>query len=120
MLPNFLFPEAEVQKEGEGPAVPVGDAAGKTLQLTLGITEVVEQESLEVHVHGSADGSDWTAKPLAAFPPKFYKGVSTILLDLAPVPDVQFLRVKYKADRWGHWTSGPTFRFYVFAESAQV
>jgi hypothetical protein len=116
MLPNFVFPETEVRKDGEGPAVPVEDAAGKTLQLTLGITEVVEQESLEVAVHGSADASAWTAKPLASFPPKFYTGVHTVLLDLSATPDIQFLQVKYKASRWGHWTTGPVFRFYVFAE----
>lgn len=118
MLPNFVFPETEVRKDGEGPVVPVEDATGKLLQLTLGITEVVEQESLEVSVYGSADGSDWTAKPLVSFPPKFYQGVYTILLDLSPTPDIQFLRVKYKAARWGHWTSGPMFKFYVFAEPA--
>ena len=41
MLPNFLFPETEVSKDGEGPVVPVEDAAGKTTQITLGITEVI-------------------------------------------------------------------------------
>jgi hypothetical protein len=120
MLPNFLFPETEVQKDGEGPAVPVEDAAGKMLQLTLGITEVIEQESLEVTIHGSSDGADWSAKPVAAFPPKFYTGIYTILLDLAQTPETRFLRVRYKAARWGHWTSGPSFRFYVFAETAAV
>jgi hypothetical protein len=117
MLPNFLLPETEVQKDGEGPAVPIGDAAGQMIQLTLGITDVVEQESLEVAVYGSADSSDWTAKPLAAFPPKFYKGTYTVVLDLSQNPDIQFLRVKYKAGRWGHWTSGPSFKCYIFAET---
>jgi hypothetical protein len=117
MLPNFLLPETEVQKDGEGPVVPLDDAAGKTLQLTLGITDAIEQESVEVSVYGSADSSDWTAKPLAAFPPKFYKGIYTIVLDLSQAPDIQFLRVKYKVGRWGHWTAGPEFRCYVFAET---
>jgi hypothetical protein len=116
MLPNFLFPEAEVQKDGEGPAVPVEDGAGKTLQLTLGITEVVEQASLEVHVFGSADGAAWTPKPLFSFPQKFYKGTYTVLLDLSQFSDVRQLKVKYKAARWGHWTTPPQFKFYVFAE----
>jgi hypothetical protein len=116
MLPNFLFPESEVQKDGEGTVVPLGDAAGKTIQLTLGITDAVEQESLEVSIFGSADGTAWTPKPIISFPQKFYKGVYTILLDLSQTPDVQFLKLKYKTGRWGHWTSGPQFRFYVFAE----
>ena len=116
MLPNFLFPESEVQKDGEGPAVPLEDAAGKTVQLTLGINETTEQSSLDVTVFGSADGSVWGAKPLIAFPQKFYKGVYTILLDLADSPDVRFLKVKYKTGRWGHWTTPAQVAFYVFAE----
>ncbi len=120
MLPNFLFPEAEVQKDGEGLVLPVDDAAGKTIQITLGITDTVEQESLEVLVFGSADGADWTAKPITSFPQKFYKGVYTVLLDLSTMPDIRFLKIKYKAGRWGHWTSGPQFRFYVFAEVLPV
>jgi len=116
MLPNFLLPESEVQKDGEGPALSVEDAAGRTIQITLGITDVVEQESLEVAVYGSPDGTEWNAKPLASFPQKFYKGIYTLLIDLGQSPEVQFLRVRFKAARWGHWTSGPQFRFYVFAE----
>ena len=116
MLPNFLFPEAEVQKDGEGPVVPVEDAAGKTIQLTLGVTEVVEQASLDVHVFGSTDGSEWPAKPLISFPQKFYKGTYTILVDLSASPHVQFLKAKYKPARWGHWTTPAVFRFYLFAE----
>jgi len=116
MLPNFLLPETEVRKDGEGPVVPLENGAGRVLQLTLGITDIVEQESLDVSVIGSADGNEWTPKPLTAFPQKFYKGLYTILLDLTERPDVQFLKVKYKANRWGHWITGPQFRFYVFAE----
>lgn len=116
MLPNFLFPESEVQKDGEGPVVPVEDAAGRLIQITLGITDTVEQESLEVLIYGSADGADWIAKPLVSFPQKFYKGVFTVLLDLSKAPEIQFLQAKYKTQRWGHWKTGPQFRFYVFAE----
>lgn len=120
MLPNFLFPETEVRKDGEGSAVEVGNAAAKTLQLTLGITDAVEQESLDVMVLGSPDSAQWTAKPVATFPQKFYTGVYTIVLDLGETPDIQFLKVKYKVNRWGHWTTGPQFRFYVFAEELRA
>lgn len=120
MLPNFLFPEGEVQKDGEGPVVPLDAAAGQTLQLTLGIEDISEQSSLEVAVFGSADGTQWDGKPLAAFPQKFYKGVYTIVLDLARSPDVKALKVRYKTGRWGHWTTPPVIRFYVFAEPLQA
>ena len=116
MLPNFLFSEQAVTKDGEGPAVSVEDAAGKMLQLTLGITDVIEQESLEVLIFGSASGIEWGAKPLLTFPQTFYKGVHTVLLDLSAAPDILHLKVKYKMIRWGHWTTGPMFKFYVFAE----
>jgi hypothetical protein len=117
MLPNFLFPETEVRKDGEGPVLALENATVNTLQLTLGITEAVEQESLDVLVFGSTDGTEWGAKPLLAFQQKFYTGTYTMLLDLSATPDVRFLKVKYKAARWGHWTTGPQFKFYVFAEA---
>jgi hypothetical protein len=117
MLPDFLFPETAVTgKEGEGPAIPIGNAAGSIIQVTLGITEIVEQESLEVGIYGSAGGSDWSAKPLTDFAQKFYKGVHTILLDLSSAPDISHLKIKYKMNRWGHWKDAPMFKFYVFAE----
>ena len=117
MLPNFLFPETQVRnKEGEGPAIAVENGAGKTLQLTLGIVDVNEQASLDVAVYGSKDGAAWEPKPLASFPQKFYKGTYTVVLDLSSAPEMQHLKVKYKANRWGHWTTGPEVRFYVFAE----
>jgi hypothetical protein len=116
MLPNFVFPEQAVTQDGEGPAVEIDGAAGQVIQLTLGITDAIEQESLEVAVYGSAGGEDWTGKPLTSYPQKFYKGMYTILVDLTPTPEVRFLKVKYKMNRWGHWTSGPMFKFFVFAE----
>ena len=117
MLPNFLFPEQAVTKDGEGPSLALDDAMGKVIQLTLGITEVVEQESLDVSVFGSASGIEWGARPLIAFPQKFYKGVYTVLLDLTATPDIAHCKIKYKMNRWGHWTTGPMFKFYVFAEA---
>ena len=116
MLPNFLFPEQAVTQDGEGAVVEIGAAAGNIIQLTLGITDVIEQESLDVTVHGSSGGTEWSAKPIATFPQKFYKGMYTILLDLTAAPDTQFLKVKYTVNRWGHWTTGPMFKFFVFAE----
>jgi len=116
MLPNFLFEEQTVTTNGEGPPLDIQDAAGKAIQLTLGITEIVEQESLDVAIYGSADGIEWTPKPLTSFPQKFYNGMYTIVLDLRPLPEIRFLKAVYKMNRWGMWTSGPSFKFFVFAE----
>jgi len=41
--------------------------------LTLAITNIIEQESLDVSIFGSADGATWDPKPVAAFPQKFYR-----------------------------------------------
>jgi hypothetical protein len=120
MLPSFLVEEQAIEKDGEGPVVALDGAAGKTLALTLGITDVKEQQSLDVQVFGSADGAEFGPKPLTAFAQQFYKGVSTTTFDLSPSPDIRYLRVRWKVGRWGHSTDAPMFRFYVFAEVAAV
>ncbi len=115
MLPNFLFPETTIQKSGSGEAFEISAGNGLLL-LTLGIGEVVEQESLDVRIMGSTDGEEWLVQPLRSFPQKFYRGVYQILLDLSTAPDVKYLRVDYQAARWGVGFKTPRFKFYVFAE----
>ena len=116
MLPQFLLPETTVREAGTGSEISLGDQQGETLILTLGITRIIEQESIDVSIWGSADGTDWGAKPLTAFPQKFYCGTYQILLDLTPHPDLKFVRVKWNAQRWGKGDSKPLFGFYVFAQ----
>ena len=85
---------------------------------TLGITETVEQESLLVTLHGSIDGSDWSAAPLAAFPQKFYSGVSSVTINPQTQGPFRYLRAQWKANRWGRGSKTPMFRVYLFAERA--
>ena len=118
MLRNFLLPESIARADGTGPEIDLGSKRGKLLVLTLGITRIVEQESLEVTVLGSADGEAWDVKPLAKFPPKFYCGLYSILLNLGSREDVQFLRVHWKMSRWSKRESLPMFGFYVYAEES--
>lgn len=120
MIPSFLLPETVAQKNGSGPEFHLGDSAGKPLLLTLGITRIVEQESLDVEVQGSADGTTWIDKPLLRFPQKFYCGTYSLLLDLSKHPEVKHLRLAYKLNRWGRGDATPLFGFYVFAEDAGV
>jgi hypothetical protein len=101
MLPVFLLPETTVREAGDGSALNLGGAQGHTLLLTLGITRIIEQESLDVSLWGSADGSEWGTKSLISFPQKFYCGTYQILVDLTQHPDVKFVRVKWNAQRWG-------------------
>ncbi len=116
MLPNFLVSEAVVREEGTGPECELGDLTERLLLLTLGITRIIEQESLDISVWGSPDNADWGAKPLISYPQKFYCGTYQILLDLNDRPEVRYLRVQWKVGRWGRGASKPLFGFYVFVE----
>jgi hypothetical protein len=116
MLPSFLLPETTVREAGSGSELNLGESKGRLVLLTLGITRIIEQESLDVSIWGSTDGLEWGAKPLVTFSQKFYCGTYQILLDLVPHPDVSFLKVKWAAQRWGKGNSQPLFGFYVFAQ----
>jgi hypothetical protein len=118
MLPQFLVEETIVHANGEGPAIDLGPEQGRPVMIALGVTRVVEQEALEVTILGSSDGVEWAAKPIAAFPQKFYTGTSQLLVDLTAHPDIRFLRAKWTAQRWGRGNLEPSFTFYVFARAA--
>ncbi len=113
---DFLLPELIAREDGTGGVVDIGKAQGKALSVTLGITRILEQESLEIQICGSADGANWGAKPLLAFPQKFYCGNYPAPLDLSGNPEVRFLRVQWKMARWGRGDPKPLFGFFVFAE----
>ena len=119
MLPSFILPETVIREAGSSQAVDLGDARGRLVLLTLGITRIIEQESLDVTVWGSMDGVEWGAKPITSFPQKFYCGTYQILLDLRPHPDVRYLQVKYQAHRWGKGDPKPLFGAYLFAQQVE-
>jgi len=117
MLDTYLVPEkSQISAKGDGPAVEISGITNRVLLLTLQITNIVEQESLDVSIHGSADGSTWTAKPLTSFPQKFYRGEHPILLDLNGQADVRFLRAHWEVARWGRGSETPMFEFGVHAK----
>ena len=117
MLPAFIVPETVVQEEGASPAVELGSSQGKPLSLTLGVTRIIEQESLDVLIWGSGDGENWGAKPLAVFPQKFYCGTYQLALDLAAHPEVRYLKAQWKINRWGRGEPALLFGFYLFAQA---
>jgi len=119
MLPGFILPETTIREAGTSVALDLGDGRAGLLLVTLGITRIIEQESLDVAIWGSADNAEWGAKPLVAFPQKFYCGTYQILLDLRAHPDVRFVRVKYHVQRWGKGDPKPLFGAYVFAQAIQ-
>ena len=102
-----------VSAKGDGPAVDVSSAASRVFLVTLAITRIVEQESLDLSIFGSADGETWSAKSIAAFPQKFYCEESPLLLDLTAQADVKFIRAHWEVARWGRGTEIPMFEFGV-------
>jgi hypothetical protein len=119
MLPSFLLPETTIREAGTGEALGVAESAGTVLLLTLGITRIIEQQSLDVSIWGSPDSKEWGAKPLISFPQKFYCGTYQILLDLTQHADVRFLRVKWSVARWGKGDPKPLFGIYLFAQAVK-
>lgn len=99
--------------KGDGPGVDVSGAASRVFLVTLAITKIIEQESLDLSILGSADGATWSAKSIAAFPQKFYCGESPLLLDLTTHPEVKFVRAHWEMARWGRGTETSMFEFGV-------
>lgn len=116
MLPQFLLPETVARQDGMGAEVPIESKPieSRIVRVTLGITRIIAQESLEVSVWGSPDGKQW--RSLVSFPQKFYCGTYSMLLDLARDPDVLNLRILWKVGRWTQDQRAPLFEFYVRAE----
>jgi hypothetical protein len=114
MMETYLVPErTTVADKGDGPALDVSAAANRVFLLTLNITDVIEQESLDISIFGSADGSTWTPKAIASFPQKFYRGPHPLLLDLTEQPTIKFLRAHWEVNRWGRGNPEPMFQFNV-------
>jgi hypothetical protein len=112
MLETFLVPAGTVATaKGEGPVVELSGAVHRVFLLILDITSIVEQESLDVSVYASADGTTWSAKPVLVFPQKFYRGQHPLLLNLTGQAETRFLRARWDVHRWGRGSETPMFGF---------
>lgn len=112
--PAFLIDERIITANGEGNPIAVGDSQSSVATLTLGVLESVEQQSLEVSVLRSEDGSTWDEKPVLEFPQRFYAGTSAMTLDLRKYPGTAFLKARWTTNRWGRGSTTPCFRAYLF------
>ncbi len=113
-IDTLLVPEKTVvNAKGDGPSLDVSAAASRVFLLTLDITNIIEQEALDVSIFGSADGATWGAKAETAFPQKFYRGQHPLLLDLTGHADVKFIRAHWEVNRWGRGTETPMFEFHL-------
>lgn len=114
MVDAFLVPsKTVVAAKGDGATVDISSAQTRVFLLTLDITNVIEQESLDVSMFASNDGTTWGAKALGAFPQKFYRGQHPLLLDLTQQPEIKFLRAHWEVNRWGRGAETPMFEFSV-------
>ncbi len=114
MIQTFLVPEKTViTAKGDGPTVELNSPTTNVFLLTMNIAEIVEQESLDISVMGSADGQTWEPKPLAVFPQRFYRGVTPALLDLSQHPAVKFVRAHWEVNRWGRGSEAAMFEVSV-------
>jgi len=102
-----------VTAKGDGPAVDVSAISTRVFLAILTITQIIEQESLDVSIFGSADGLAWDAKSIAAFRQEFYAGETPLLLDLREHQNLKFVRAHWEVARWGRGTETPMFEFGV-------
>jgi hypothetical protein len=113
MEASLVAERTVVNAKGDGPMVDVSGAEGRIFLVMLAITDIVEQESLDVLIFGSADGAAWDAKPVASFPQKFYCEEIPLLLNLTARPEVKFIRAHWDVARWGRGSETPMFEFSV-------
>ncbi len=119
MLATYFLPESVVQQDGSSTEIALGAASCRPLLLTLGITRIVEQESLDFSLWGSADKENWQF--LLAFPQKSYCGTYSMHLDLARYPRIRYVRACWKLSRWAPSEEmAPLFGFYLLAEEAKL
>ena len=118
-LEFLLIPaDSKLESNGDGAPLEISETVSRTFFCTLIVTDQIEQESLDVSIWGSADGTAWGTKPVVTFPQKFYCGTYQLLLDLNLHPDAKFLRAKWQVSRWGRGDPKPLFGAYLFVQDA--
>ena len=98
-----------MEANGNGDSVDVSASATRTFLCLLTVIDQMEQESLDVSIYGSADGTTWTSKPLLKLPQQFYRGHAKMVLDLSLRPEIKFIRARWELNRWGRGAPLPMF-----------
>ena len=111
----LIPPGTVAESSADGAAIEVPPNGPRLFVLDLVITEVIEQESLEISIWGSADGQDWGKMPLLKFPQQFYRETARMVLDLTGRPEIRFLRPRWELNRWGRGVPKPRFTFGLLA-----
>lgn len=106
---TLIAPNTKMETSGEGASHDISSSATRTFLCLLTVADQLEQESLDVSIHGSPDGQTWTTKPLLKLPQQFYRGHTKMVLDLSLRPEIKFLRAKWDLNRWGRGAPLPMF-----------
>jgi hypothetical protein len=110
MFDAFLVPEKTIiTAKGDSQPLDISAISRRTFLLTLSIASIVEQESIEISIFTSADGTAWDAKPVFTAPQKFYTGEYPMLVDLSFAPEAKFVRAHWEVSRWGRGSTNPHF-----------
>ena len=112
MFDAFLVPEKTiVTGKGDSAPLDVSAASSAVFLATLSITDVVEQESIDITLFTSTDGTTWDAKAAATLPQRFYVGEYPQLVDLSAATGAKFLRAHWEVNRWGRGPTEARFEF---------
>jgi hypothetical protein len=106
---DLIPPDTRMEESSDGAAFDISGSATRTFLCLLTVTEQIEQESLDVSIYGSADGENWTKKPVLKLPQQFYRGKTKLVLDLSLRPEVKFIRARADLNRWGRGAPLPMF-----------
>ena len=105
----LIAPATRMEANGDGASFDISPSSTRTFLCRLTIIDQIEQESLDVSIWGSPDGSNWGTKPLLKLPQQFYRGETKMLLDLSLRPEVKFIRARWELTRWGRVAPTPMF-----------
>lgn len=109
MFDAFLVPEKTIlTAKGDSQPLDVSSASNPVFLLTLSIVDVIEQESIEVSLFTSPDGTTWDPKPVASFSQSFYNGSYPLLVDFSK-SGAKFVRAHWEVNRWGRGVTTPKF-----------
>jgi hypothetical protein len=105
-----LIPQGTLLREsGHGEPLDIRASSTRTFFCILVIHDQIEQESVDVSIWGSADGANWGTHPVLKLPQQFYKGETRAVLELALMPEVNFIRAGWDLNRWGRVAPLPMF-----------
>src|ERR1035438_1587925 len=109
MVSEFLLPETTLTEPGFGPEINLAQAESRRFSVTLNITRTAEQQSLDLSIWGSPDGTRWGPRPLLKLPRQFCCGTCRMALSLSDFSDVHCLRAHWQIAHWGGGDSKPHF-----------